>query len=458
MAARTTYNVADTGWASTLRKLDRAVAYAIVARLWSLGSSLLTLYFIVRLISPAEQGYYYTFSSLLGIQILFELGMSVVVTHFASHSMAQLHWAGDGTIAGDQGETDRLGALFRLVIRWYGLISLIVVTVLGPAGWIFLHFSPGDPSVHWLLPWLLLVGATALNLFIQPLMSLLEGCQCIGQIARIRLLQVVLGSIASWITLILGGGLYVLAVWSFVTGLTGIAALAIERGPFFRQMRARAAGGASLSWRREIWPFQWRLAVSWVSGYFIFQLLVPVIFATRGAVEAGQLGIGLAVSGALMNVPLAWFNTRVPMFGQLIARRDYAQLDRLWERTTLFTMVLFGAGAVVIAAAVYVLQALETKVGARFLPSTLLGALLLATGANYFMIVQAAYLRAHKEEPFLTVSVIYGVLVTLSTFVLASITGTSGVIYGYLVCAILCGCVWGNRIFVTKRRAYRMLV
>jgi O-antigen/teichoic acid export membrane protein len=440
-----------------VKRLDRAVAYAIFARLWSLGSSLLTLYLIVRLLSPAEQGYYYTFSSLLGVQILFELGMGVVVTHFASHSMAQLHWTDDGTIAGDPTEAGRLGALVRLVVRWYGLISLVVVTILGPAGWLFLHFSPGDPSVHWLLPWVLLVGATAMNLFIQPLMSLLEGCQYIGQIARIRLLQVVLGSIASWITLILGGGLYVLAVWSFVTAVTGMTALAIERGAFFRQMLGSdLSGGAALSWRREIWPFQWRIAVSWISGYFIFQLFVPVIFATRGAVEAGKLGLGLAVSGALMNVPLAWFNTRVPMFGQLIARRDYPELDRLWGRTTLLTLVLYGSGAVFLAGAVFVLQALDTKVGARFLPASLLGVLLLATGANYFMIVQAAYLRAHKEEPFLTVSVAYGVLVTLSTFALANAAGTSGVLYGYLVCSIICGCIWGNRIFVTKRRSYRL--
>ncbi len=45
-----------------------------------------------------------------------------------------------------------------------------------------------------------------------------------------------------------------------------------------------------ISWRREVWPFQWKIAVSWLCDYFIFQLFTPVLFAFRGPVEAGQDG------------------------------------------------------------------------------------------------------------------------------------------------------------------------
>ena len=45
-----------------------------------------------------------------------------------------------------------------------------------------------------------------------------------------------------------------------------------------------------VDWRTEIWPFQWRLAVSWLCGYFTFQLFNPILFAVRGPIEAGQMG------------------------------------------------------------------------------------------------------------------------------------------------------------------------
>ena len=63
--------------------VDRPVAYTLVSRGWGLLSGLVTLLLVVRYLTPDEQGYYYTFASLLAMQILFELGMSVVVMQFS---------------------------------------------------------------------------------------------------------------------------------------------------------------------------------------------------------------------------------------------------------------------------------------------------------------------------------------------------------------------------------------
>ena len=32
------------------------------------------------------------------------------------------------------------------------------------------------------------------------------------------------------------------------------------------------AGANRIQWKSEVWPFQWRIAVSWFCGYFIFWL------------------------------------------------------------------------------------------------------------------------------------------------------------------------------------------
>jgi hypothetical protein len=78
---------------------------------------------------------------------------------------------------------------------------------------------------------------------------------------------------------------------------------------------------------------QWRIALSWVSGYFIFQLFTPVLFAYQGAVVAGQMGMSLSIATALNTLALAWINTKAPMFGLLIARGEFAALDRLFFRS-----------------------------------------------------------------------------------------------------------------------------
>ena len=68
--------------------LDRAIVFTIMARGWSSLAGLVTLLLIARFLTGAEQGYYYTFGSLVALQIVFELGFSLVILQMASHERA----------------------------------------------------------------------------------------------------------------------------------------------------------------------------------------------------------------------------------------------------------------------------------------------------------------------------------------------------------------------------------
>ncbi len=50
-------------WLRSVLGLDRAIAFTILARGWSSAAGLVTVALIARFLSPAEQGYYYTFGS-----------------------------------------------------------------------------------------------------------------------------------------------------------------------------------------------------------------------------------------------------------------------------------------------------------------------------------------------------------------------------------------------------------
>ena len=43
--------------------------------------------------------------------------------------------------------------------------------------------------------------------------------------------------------------------------------------------------------------FQWRIAVSWLCSYFTVQVFIPILFALRGPIEAGQMGMSLSIAG-----------------------------------------------------------------------------------------------------------------------------------------------------------------
>src|SRR5579862_3805657 len=98
-----------------LRKMgvDRAIAYTVASRAWSSLSGPLTMFFVIRFLTPEQQGYFYTFGNMLALTVIFELGLVMVISQFASHEMAKLHFTPEGLLAGDDRAKGRMATLMR---------------------------------------------------------------------------------------------------------------------------------------------------------------------------------------------------------------------------------------------------------------------------------------------------------------------------------------------------------
>ena len=98
-------------------EVDRAVAFAVLAKVWGLFAGPVTLFLISIYLSPEMQGFYYTFLSLIALQSFVELGFSIVITQFASHEWANLEMDRERRIKGDLPALSRLISLGRLVLN-----------------------------------------------------------------------------------------------------------------------------------------------------------------------------------------------------------------------------------------------------------------------------------------------------------------------------------------------------
>lgn len=435
--------------------IDPAITYTLAGRVWSLLSGVVTLLLVVHYLSPDEQGYYYTFASLIAMQILFELGMSVVVMQFASHEMANLLWSEARTIEGDANAKSRLRSLVLLVTKWYGVIAILIIVVILPVGWVFFTLNNHHSTVNWQGVWIWLVIAVAINIFFMPFLALLEGCGRVTEIARLRFIQSVIGSLSAWLVLMAGEGLLALPAMNTGLALTVLIWLWQTKRNFFKGLLAQSIPGVVMKWKTEIWPFQWKIALSWLSGYFIFQLFTPVLFVYKGAVEAGQMGMSIAIANALLSIPMAWMNTKIPKFGTLIAKRDYISLDHMFVVTltqSFGVMVAIGGG---LSAINYFLHVENIYVANRILSPLPFTLLIIATMLNYVAYAQAAYLRAHKEEPFMIISLIGAILIGVLTITLGKKFGATGIMSVYFAVTSIIGFGWGSMIFFSKRREWQ---
>jgi O-antigen/teichoic acid export membrane protein len=437
--------------------LDRAVVFTVLARGWSSLAGIGTLALIARFLSPPEQGYYYTFYSLVALQIVFELGFSVVILQTASHEAALLTIADDGTVAGSLAAHARLASVLQKSIRWYSIAAVLMAIILLPVGIrFFAKQAITHPSAHpvsWLFPWILVVLATSLTFQIDPTFSFLEGCGYVSNVARTRLAQAILGTLMGWTALLLHHGLCAPGLIILGQALAGGCFVYAKRRLLLPLMRY-GTGEHRIHWGTEIWPFQWRIAISWLCGYLTFQLFNPILFAYRGPVEAGQMGMSMNVCGTLMSMAIAWMNTKAAPFGRMIALRDFKLLDQVF-----FRALIQSTGAAVVACTgvwgtIVFLRAHHLAFALRLLPPIPLALLLLATITNIVVFAEALYLRAHKQEKFMINSIVGALWMAPAALLLGRFYGAYGIAIGYLCGGIVIGLGFGTYTFMKWRRIW----
>jgi O-antigen/teichoic acid export membrane protein len=431
--------------------IDRAVGWTVAARVWSILAGPVSVILIAAHLSAEEQGFYYTFASIVAFQVMFELGLGMVVVQFASHEKAFLEWRPDGTLGGSEVEKGRLAALLRKTLQWYAVATTLAVAVLIAGGTFFFANKPTAVE-GWSSPWIVLAVVAGGTLFLTPFLSLLEGCGLVIEVARVRTWQVMASNLTGWTVLLAGGALWTSPAIMGASLLVGSAwVLGTHRRLFSDLLRTRGGG---ISWRKEVWPFQWRIAVSWISSYFTFHLFIPVLFNLRGPAVAGQMGMSLTLASAVFVVATSLLTTKVPRFGELIARRDFTELDAQFFPAMGRSLGVMALGATALLGGTVLLRGIGHRWSERLLEPLPFALLLATLLINTLFFAEAVYLRAHKQEPLLGIFIASGIAVAASTLILGRTYGATGMMLSYFLTTLVISLGGGTWVFVRKRREW----
>lgn len=392
-------------------------------RAWSMGAGFITTLLLPILLPGPELGYYFAFASILALQVFFELGFNNVITQIAGHEAAELSVDNDGSLNGSINHLSRLASLYAITRRWYLIAAIFFVFIVAPTGFLFFGQNRELAPEVWSMSWLTLVLATGVNLYLSPRLALIEGCGKVGDVARLRLKQSVVGYACAWITLVLGGGLWAALCLPLASVIFTIFWLNRNQ-KFSRHFLFIRAGENTMSWRHDILPFQWRISVSWMSGYFIFNLLTPVIFASAGAIEAGRFGISMAIFTGLSGLSMSWLYANVAQFSRFASRGDLDALSRRF-----WPAALRSVGATIILCFLFVILVVGASlfrpdISARLLDLTDLSLLAIAVIANAVISTAATYMRSFREEPMLHISVVTAILTSCGIYFGSAISVT----------------------------------
>ena len=434
--------------------IDKTISFTLLTQILSMARSLVAILLVTKFLTSTEQGFYYTFTSILAIQVFFELGFSAIITQFAAHERAHLKWE-DNVLLGSEINLSRLNSLIRLTFKWFSVMSAVLFVVLSVSGFIFFsHFSPKQDKVDWQMPWILMATTTSLDLLVSPVISFYEGLGKVDKTAKLRLYILLASTLGFFIALMLGAKLYSYAINNFIVLLVNtiwLFSLSIKK-PLISLWKFTNRGHI-ISWRKEIFPYQWKIALSWMSGYFLFQLFNPILFSTVGAKAAGQMGMTQAALSGIFGLSNSWFSTKVPLFSGFIARKEYKKLTEVFNRTMKQALLVMLSCLSILFTVLKVLQYYQIPIINRFLDLTSFSILAMASIVLFITSALATYLRCHKEEPFLLLSIVSGIVNIILMFITSKYFGVRGMVSGYFF-VICLGLIGGYFIFINKKTVW----
>lgn len=429
--------------------MDSNVGWTFFARLSSMAAGFLSIFPVLHFLSTTQQGYYYTFSSIIALQSLFELGLTQILIQVTSHEFPFLIEKNSKEILSNI-HGRRLSYFAGFANRWYQNISLTFAVVVSIGGVIYFIKFGNLPFWQWGLAWICLIVLTSANLYISPRMAFIEGAGFPGKVAALRLKQT-LGGYALLVAMLWAGmGLWAVTAIPLTQLVLGLYWLAQKRSMpnfFHRTLRIDAK---EPEWRSEIMNLQWRVALSWVGGYLATLVLTPMIFAYQGAEAAGRWGLSFSLMSQLIALGTSWTTANTPRYGELIARRARRQLDRKFFSSSVKTVVLIALGCCALMLGVILANYFNLKIINRIMSIDELFMLSIATIASGAVFCFAVYVRAHKEEPLVTSSLVIGVMTVISSFFMAHV-GTFYVVFSYMAITLIVNLPWRYAIYAKYR-------
>ncbi|MGL6021498.1 MAG: hypothetical protein ACRC0A_00110 [Chitinophagaceae bacterium] len=432
--------------------IDKPILYTSLGKVIQSLGGIISLLLIATYLTGVEQGFYFTFASLLSIQIFFELGLNNIITQYVAHEVAHLTQNGNQYEGSDKC-LSRMASLLHFLIKWYTRMALSLFIVLVTVGFVFFSkYYHSNITVVWKYPWILLCISTTLYFLISPFIAFIEGLGKVKEVAKFRFVQQIVLTLITWCAFYVELKLYVGGIAQLIS-IFILAILIIKKFlpllRFIKQINITE----KISYRNEIFPFQWKIALSWISGYFTIQLFNPILFATEGAVVAGKMGMTLTALNALIALSFSWIATKIPTYSSLIAKKNYASLDILFNRTLWQSASITLLGLITMFVIIFFIQHYNItfngkNLGNRFLPYIPMILMMLTTFLNHFIASWAIYLRSHKKEPMMVLSITIGIVCTFSTIFLGKFYGVIGMTIGY---ALLCIINFIGTFFIFKK-------
>lgn len=105
--------------------IDGAIVFTSLSRIIQAVGGIVSIILVAGLLNGIEQGFYYTFTSILAIQVFFELGFNGIITQYVAHEVSCLKQI-ENHYEGNEANLSRLSSLLHFTVKWFSALAIFV--------------------------------------------------------------------------------------------------------------------------------------------------------------------------------------------------------------------------------------------------------------------------------------------------------------------------------------------
>jgi O-antigen/teichoic acid export membrane protein len=425
---------------------DPAVFTTLLLRITTSFVPFISVLIAVRFLTLEEQGYWYLFGSILAMAGYAELGFGQILSRLTAIEWGKrAHGAEDSSV--------RIQNLFKVALTSGLIFGGIICVITSVAGYFWISTRPAVhvTQVHWRLAWWLSSIAGPLLIALSMVNSFFEGCQLVATVNVRRFVM-------SWAGL--AGSIAVFVFGGHVLGFAGSRLLPLAVGIFmvFLQHKTLIASLGNwwtadrlVSWLGDIWPLQWRYALSWSAGILINALYVPVVFNYVGPEDSGRFGLSMNILNFVFMTTTMLAGAKSPKLAMLYGQRRFSEMRHELRNMALLTSLAYALLALGFLGAVVFLRSRNSAFSGRLIPFDLLLIGLVGVLGNSTFTLSSTFARSLNAEPFVTLSIVQGLLTIACLPWVTSHFGLGGAVCVYSVLWTASG-LWSIVIARTKWR------
>lgn len=390
---------------------DSSVRWLAAARIIPLAVAPISLWLLVTRQPLSSRGFYLIAINAAALAQLFETGMGTLVVQLTARA-----------------RPFEIPAVRGAAERWFARAAVACAAIGAVVGVIIFANAARLSDLDFAAPWTVVVLCTATYVRLVPLVCMHEGVGDVDAVQRMRAVQAGAIACATLLGLWLGRGITAAAA----AALVQLAVLMVYLW-HSRPLPSASAGGVIGDQFREE---QGKSARVWLALWAAPQLLTPLTMIARGASEAGQIGVHVALAFAPALLAIAWLHARYPRLGSLVASGQLRAFDHTARHALVQAMSVYALASLGVLALPFLLPMIPLAVPSRLLSPAMLALILTGNLATVLFQAMLAWFRAFGDEHFAMPVVIACVAMVIGAAGGAAFGGGLGAATGYAVMGV----------------------